>query len=337
MSSKPAGVRGRRFTSIPGFSDQAELPRIAKLRLGIREKKGTDKEHPRETDHFVLDVEESVAPEAASEVRERFVELYGERPQILTNVRLLSPNRDDAFSSSYEWWRSGKMFCHGNGVEAMRKIDGEWKEWAPAKPCANNGCGDFGSRKCGLQSRLRFMLPDVSIAGFFQVDTGSIYSAANVRNGLNLIEALTTQMFGEPRITAMPLILARAPQKIEWDGKLNEHFILHLTPQNFTMESLQKQIGAPAPLLTAGSPIIPDDEEDLPEEQIPASEHEEPPPFDQVLEDRIVTGFAMMEINEGTQTALRSRFPVQADLVKELERQYTEKQREKKAAKKGAA
>jgi hypothetical protein len=324
MTTRPAGQSRAQFKSIPGFSDQREMPRIAKLRLGIRDKKGTSSEHPRETDHFVLDVADSVAPDAATEIRERFVELYGERPQILTNVRAVSNDREAVFSSAYEWWRAGKLFCHGNGDAALRKIDGEWHEWTPAQPCANTGCPDFGSKKCGLQSRLRIMLPGVSIAGFFQIDTGSIYSAANIRNGLNMIDALTTQLFGEPRITAIPLILARAPQKIEFDGKLNEHFILHLTPQNYTYDSLRAIAESGNRLaLAAGTPAptIPDEEDDMPEEQVPEAEQHEEPPFDPNAEDEIVAAAPLLRWNDGTLAAKRAQFPVQSDLLAHVREQ----------------
>jgi hypothetical protein len=333
MSSRtPVGTARTRFRSIPGFSDQQELPRIAKLRLGIVDKSGT-KEHPRETDHFVLDVADSVGPAEGEKIATLFHDLYGQRPQVLTNVRLISPDRELAFSSAYEWWRAGKLGCHGNGEQALRKIDGEWKDWTATNPCANGGCPDFGAKKCGLISRLRFMLPDVTVAGFFQIDTGSVYSAANIRNGLNLIEALTTQMFGASQIHRIPLILARAPQKIEFDGKLNEHFILHLTPQNFTMDGLRQIAEGEASRgpkqIVAGTPVIEDEEEDMPEDHVPASEQLEPEPVDGELAEKIETGISMLSLNAGTVASLRARFPKQQALHEELQRMYRERQTKK--------
>jgi hypothetical protein len=316
----PVGSTRRRFTSIPGFSDQKEMPRIAKLRLGIRDKKGTDKEHPRETDHFVLDVEESVAPDAANEIRKRFSALFGERPQILTNVRLISADRDESFSSAYEWWRAGKMFCHGNGAEALRKNEGQWKEYGP---CANGGCPDYGPKKCSLISRLRFMLPEVSVSGYFQIDTGSVYSAANVRNGLNLVAALTQQLYGEPRIHAVPLTLSRVPQPIEFDGKLNTHFILHLQPQNFTLESLTKELSEGPRLLTAAIPAIPEDEEDLPAELIAESEQQEEEVFDPATEDFISAAIPLLKWNDGTIAAKRTQYRKQSDLREHVAAEVT--------------
>lgn len=324
----PLAIDRKQFRSIPGFSDQAEeMPRIAKLRLGIVDKSGA-KEHPKETDHFILDVADSVSPEAAQTIGERFHELYGPRPQRLTNVRLISADREVAFSSAYEWWRSGKLFCHGDGVDARRKLDGVWQEWTEQKhPCANAGCADFGNKKCGLVSRLRFMLPDVTVAGFFQIDTGSVYSAANIRNGLNLIEALTAQWLGEPAIHRVPLMLVRAPQKIEFGGKLNEHFIMHLTPQNFTLDEMKHLAESEKTLrqITAGDLL--EEEEDMPEEHVPASEHYEAEAVDPEVEAKIETGFALLRINAGTKASLRARFPKQTDLLEELRRQQREKDR----------
>lgn len=315
MSARsPIGAAKRRFSSIPGFSDQRELPRVAKLRLGVRVQNGT-KDHPRETDHFVLDVEESVAPEVAEEIRGRFVQLYGERAQILSNVVFISADREQAFSSGYEMWGNGKLRCHGNGDEALRKDGGEWKPWSP---CANTGCPDYQAKRCSMQSRLRFMLPDVTVLGYFQIDTGSIYSSANLRNGINLLEALTTQAFGAPRIHSIPLILARVPEKIEFDGKLNEHFILHLTPKNLTFTDLKELGPAPAPRLI----VAPATEDDMPVEQVPESEQLEITPVDEETRHRIDHACKLLGLNAGTRAALESQFPQASDLVVELERRW---------------
>lgn len=301
-----AGARTR-FTSIPNFSDQPSLPRIMKLRLGIKESKGTSKEHPKETDHFVLDIDDSVAPADAKEIKARFESLYGERPLVITGVRSLA-TEEETFSSDFEKWRSGKLWCHGNGVEASRKINGVWM---PLDICAHNGCPDYDPRE--FTSRLRFMLPEVSMSGYVQIDTGSIYSSANIRNGLNLARLHAVQLFGEPRISAIPLTLLRAPQGIEFDGKLNQHFIMHLRPENQTLGSL-KQLAASRPMLPAAGASIPDTEFDMPEDHIPASEQQEEDVFDPDLADFIDAAKPLLKWNAGTEEAKRAQFPRQADL-----------------------
>jgi len=332
----PLGAERRRFESIPGFSDQKSMPRVAKLRLGIRVNEPGKKEHPRETDHFVLDVEDHVPAEHAKAIREKFVELYGEHAQTISNVIFISPRREDAFTSGYEWWRASKLFCHGDGNEALRKIEGRWQEW---KPCANAGCPDFDTAKkqCAPQHRLRFMLPDVTMMGYFQIDTGSVYSAANIRDAFTLVESLTQAIFGAPQIHNIPFVLSRVPEDIEYQGALQKHYIVHLMPSVLSVEALKERLSR---RLGAAEPIpvdrqipameIPPTEEDLPVEQIPVSEQKEPEPFDKELEGRIEAGFAMLSINTGTQAALRSQFPRQADLVTELERQYKEAQARKR-------
>jgi hypothetical protein len=324
-SSRPAlGGDRKRFTSIPGFSDQPGLPRLGKLRLGIRERKG-DKEHPRETDHFVLDVAESVPPVMAKEIADKFRERYGERPQVIDNMIFLS-ERAESFSQSYEWWRAGKLGCSGNGDEAVRSVkvgngDDAAVERKPWQPCANSGnCPEWNSGKqCHFIARLRFMLPEISAAGYWQIDTGSIHGARNINACLNLLETLTTQIEGKPRIHSIPLILTRVPEKIEFAGKLNEHYILHLTPENITFDQL-KQLAAGQQKTLAAAPIdVIEPETDLPDELVPESEQQEPPRFDPEKEKRIVAGFAMLRINAGTQAAMRSQLPMQDDLLAELD------------------
>jgi hypothetical protein len=341
--ARPAlGGDRKRFTSIPGFSDQPGLPRLGKLRLGIRERKG-DKEHPRETDHFVLDVAESVPPAMAKEIAEKFVERYGNRPQVIDNMVFLS-ERAESFSQSYEWWRAGKLGCSGNGDEAIRSVtvssgDGTAVERRPWQPCANSGdCPEWNSGKqCHFIARLRFMLPEISAAGYWQIDTGSIHGARNINACLNLLETLTTQIEGKPRIHSIPLILTRVPEKIEFAGKLNEHYILHLTPENITFDQL-KQLAASQPkaLLNAAPLEVVEPEGDMPEEQVPESEQLETPAFDPEKEKRIVAGFAMLRINVGTQAAMRSQLPLQDDLIAELDRLWKELPSDEKKRRKAA-
>lgn len=272
-SSTPVGGARQQFRSIPGFSDRTELPRLGKLRLGVKAQKGTATEHPTETDHFVLDLSAAVPAKDAEAIVALFTSLYGATPQVIRNVRLVSNDVESTFSSAYEWWRAGKLACHGNGIEALRKIEGEWVDWTADHPCANAGCPDFGKKKCGLISRLRVMIPDVSVSGFFQVDTGSVYSSMNILNGINMAASLTAQALGEQRLMTMPFTLLRAPQPIEFEGRLNTHYIIHLQPMNLTMAGMEQRLSAAPQMLTAGTPLIPDEADDLPEELVPTSEH----------------------------------------------------------------
>jgi len=321
----PVGASRPRFTSIAGFSDQNSMPRVAKLRLGIVVAEAGKKDHPRETDHFVLDVEDSIPPKIAEEIRERFAERYGANPQIVDNVVFISPRRDDVLSTDYEVWKAGKLFCHGDGDKAQRKINGEWVAWLP---CANGGCPDFNRKE--FTTRLRFMLPDVTPMGYFQIDTGSIYGTANMRDALTLVETMTAALFGAPQIHNIPFVLSRVAEKVEFEGKLNTHYIIHLYPENLSVEALRTRLNRR--LAAAGEPVpesrqvaapmdIIEAEQDMPDELVPAGERQEPEQFDPNLEDEFTAAAEALKWNVGTVTAKRAQFPKQADLVADARRE----------------
>lgn len=267
--------RRRRFDSIPGLSDQPGLPRLGKFRLGIRETSGSG--YPIEVKHFIFDPEDSIGDEARADLCERFVERYGDQPQAVDNVVFVAANRFDAFSSSLEWWGAGKLLCHGDGQEAERLVK-ETGEWRPMDFCAQTGrCPEWASGKqCKMTARLRFMLPDITLAGYFQLDTSSKYSAANIRDGLNLLESLWGHIHG------IPVTLTRAPRTIEYAGRTATHYIVHLYAPNVTHAQAVATIGrpqlmlAPTAIAEAAPPPAPEPvtlpiaipENDVPEELV---------------------------------------------------------------------
>jgi hypothetical protein len=128
-------------------------------------------------------------------------------------------------------------------------------------------------------------------------------------------------------------MLVRAPRKIEYGGKLNTHYILHLTPKNFTLDSL-KAIAAPkaplAELPPARALEVLDVEGDLPEEQVPASERGEGEP-DPEIKQKIESGFAVLGYDQETRgtliTAYHGRWQ---DLLDELRARWAERTRDAK-------
>lgn len=323
MSARPPVTSKRkRFTSIPGFSDQPGLPRLGKIRLGVKKTTDRGKEYPTEVDYFVFDPDGAIEPLQRTAMINKFHETYGERPQVIPHIRFIAADREEAFSQSLEWWGKGKRLCHGNGDEAERlvKVDETYSEWQPWGDCANSGCPQWAKGDCSMTTRLRFLLPDISVAGYFQIDTGSKWSSANLRNCLNLLEAL----FG--RINGIPLTLARVPQKIEHEGKAQTHYILHLRAPNVTMDEMKELTSRSQFMLpSAEDQFLEPPDEDMPEDIIPASVQVAPEPVDLVLAERIATAFGVMGINEATEKMLRAQYPRQADLIAELERRWKAK------------
>jgi len=307
VSAKPPVISSkRRFTSIPGFTDQQSFPRLGKIRLGVMAKaSATSKEHPSEVDYFVFDPDQGITPDERQVLVERFNARYQARPQTIDNVIFFSSSREDIFSQDLEWWGSGKRLCHGDGVEAER-LNRQTGQWAPRTICANTGqCAEWNTGKqCQMITRLRFMLPEISVAGYFQIDTGSKYSSANLRDCINILEKVFN------RINGIPLTLARVPQQIEFEGKAMVHYIVHLRAPNVPIAAA-RQIAAERPLLALPAPdelIVEDEPDDLPQDLVPASEQSEPAAIDADVENDIEAGFALLGYSDGTRASLNAQY-----------------------------
>src|SRR5512136_631184 len=94
------------FTRIKDLSDRRRLPRLDKIRLGVKLKsKRTGKEYPCETPYFVC----------PSEVQK----VYGEKP---TELDIMLPINDPeaVFPQRYIWYGSAKgAKCMGDGEKAI--------------------------------------------------------------------------------------------------------------------------------------------------------------------------------------------------------------------------
>jgi hypothetical protein len=146
----------RKFTRIEGLSQVRRLPRLGKIRLGVRVKKSKpDKRcthdpksmcnfctYPRETPHFV------VPPEVEA--------VYGKEPTVL-DIMLPVDEPDVVFPQAYELYGSGRgLICTGNGKTALR-YDEKSKELNPVE-CT---CEYYERGLCSERGHLSVMLPKV--------------------------------------------------------------------------------------------------------------------------------------------------------------------------------
>jgi len=241
----PAPQR-RRFSTIPGVSDRPGLPRLGKVRLGIRQ---GGNGYPVEVKHFVFDPSPELPEEMRAELLEQCLYIYGELPMEIRDVMFVDVARWETFSEGYEWWGGGRMLCHGDGTEAER-MDKETGIWSPRPECVNsNRCLEWNSgKKCSRIARLRFLLPAIDLRGYWQIDTGSVSSASNLRDGLNMLRALHGG-----RIDGVPVTLLRAPKAIPYEGKTKVHHLVYLYPQTRVHRQELVSLFRPMRLLEAAS------------------------------------------------------------------------------------
>jgi hypothetical protein len=206
-----------RFASVKGLSEKRRLPRLGKIRLGIKKKSvKSGKEYPSEVSYFVC------PPEV-----ER---VYGAEPKEL-DVMFPVNDQEAIFPQAYKYYGSSKgLKCIGNGEEAQyRNDDGSWVD----KKCP---CELYDQNKCQIRGHLQCILPKVSVGGVYQIDTGSFNSIQDVNSGLAYIQAMVG------RFSMIPCKLKRLPRETHGSGKKETHYTLnlHLDADINSIEGLRK-------------------------------------------------------------------------------------------------
>lgn len=200
---------------VVGLTDRPRLPRLGKIRLGIKKLSQRGAEYPSAVDYFVV-------PEVVQRV-------YGEKPRELDVV---FPSDEIGRVAGVAWKQytstRGKV-CTSDGEHAIRLVDIEklpqrpaqedfdkaianaeskkvdWREIdCPAKDCV------FAKRNlCKPVMNLMVMLPTVPGVGVYQLDTGSINSILDVRGGIELVMKLSGG-----RLAGIPLKLRIEPMEV---------------------------------------------------------------------------------------------------------------------------
>lgn len=195
----------QKFTRIEGLSSIRRLPRLGKIRLGIKKvSEKTGKEYPSETDYFVC----------PAEVRK----YYGDEPKEL-NITFPMNDPEVIFPQCYKWYGSSKgLKCRGDGVNALRLNEetGEMEE----QKCP---CELLESGKCKQRASLVFMMSDVAIRGVYQIDLSSYHSIVDINSGIDYARALLNE-----QIAFVPFKLKRVPKETHNEGKKQIHYTLQL-------------------------------------------------------------------------------------------------------------
>jgi len=212
------------FTQVKGISDRRRLPRLGKIRLGVKViHKTSGKEYPRETPHFVVPLE--------------VAKIYGDTP---TSLDVMFPMNDVGACFPQMYCAFGKtkgMKCVGDGENAMRY--NEEKKAMEPRDCP---CEKLEKKECSLRAFLRVILPKVNMGGIYQIDMSSINSITDINSGIDYVRALMMEALGVDRFALIPLTLERKPIETHHDGKKQTHYTLRLYP-NITIDQLNKLKG----------------------------------------------------------------------------------------------
>lgn len=234
------------MTPIAGLTEQKRLPRLGKIRLGIKKiSNRTGHEYPVATNYFVC------PPEVQA--------LYGEKPKRLDVIIPLED--DEIWASQYyrQYSMTRGLVCKGDGINCRRMVDADTGTlagrdtklitWTEGLECPGKDCPDYKGKACQEVMNLQFLLPKVPGLGIWQIDTGSIHSIMNINNCATMIRAMTG------RVSWIPLSLTLEPTEVNNpdDGKKKTVYCMHLryerSAESLLMDSekprLQLLIAAP--------------------------------------------------------------------------------------------
>lgn len=201
-----------RFTRLKhqGVSDERRLPRLGKIRLGIKKKsQRSGNEYPAEVDYFV------VPPEVAK--------VYGDKPKML-DVMVPLEDVEVVMPVALKYYKAAGLFCIGDGENAARRDEktGQMQEIECPCPFLDQ------PGKCRRMAVINVILPKVNMGGVYQIVTGSWNSIVDFQSGMDYVRG----MLG--RCSFVPLKLERVPTDVthtDAKGKTSKqtHYTLRLT------------------------------------------------------------------------------------------------------------
>ncbi|MDD5061765.1 MAG: hypothetical protein PHN44_05740 [Candidatus Marinimicrobia bacterium] len=272
---------------IVGLSETRRLPRLGKIRMGIKvkgmTKEGKEFERPQKTDYFVC-------PEIVQKV-------YGEKPRSLDVI--IPVEDEEKFAPQFYkcYSASHGLVCKGNGDMATRSIDTLTGDMANHNTkevefhdmvCPGRQCPDYGPRRCKEVMNLQFLLYKIPGLGVWQIDTSSVNSIININSCIDYIRSI----FG--RIAMIPLQLTIEPKEVQnpENAKRQTVYVLNLrtdmtllemtanTRQFQNLIGMGKRISMPEPAAENDDELAVDREGEP-----PLSEEPDPP---EMTESRLV-------------------------------------------------
>ena len=230
--------------AIKGISEIRRLPRLGKIRLGIKKSKQGPKglvEYPTEVDYFILD------PQTPSELenqklKDEFAKRYGEQPK---QIPIMLPIGDTnvVFPQFYKRYDKSQLVrCKGDGVEAVctskefavgLDITGENEQGLPKVKCLGTNCPYYQKKWCNEVATLQVLLPEMPGAGVWQITTGSFHSIVNLNSCLDYVRVMAG------RFHMIPLKIERRPQVVGQGTEARTHYILHIN-MAISLAELQK-------------------------------------------------------------------------------------------------
>jgi hypothetical protein len=225
---------------IKNLTERRVLPRLGKIKLGVKVNEPGKKEYSKATDYFVC------PPEVKA--------LYGEQPKVLP-IMFPVDDPEQFFPQFNKMYRAAGLWCKGDGETAQRFNAAGALESRPC-PCEYLDPTDGSDPQCFPTASLAFCLPAVQGVGVYQIVTRNRTSIV----GLNSAFDLFRKMFGGLR--GIPFQLVLEPQTTErFDPKLRKMVkttlhCLRLATDRTLLEVIEwrRGLGAPVDMLMLPEP-----------------------------------------------------------------------------------
>ena len=236
--------------AIKGVSEIVRLPRLGKIRLGVKKEADSGAEYPSPTDYFVCPDE--------------VIKVFGDKPK---DLRIMFPTEDESqWAAQYLkcYSASRGLICRGDGETAVARVDVLTGEIVTREAvetelreisCAPSTCAYYRRKQCRRVMNLQFLLPDCPGFGVYQLDTSSYHSIVNINSGIDFIQGICQ------RISMIPLSLKLVEREVQPDGKRKTVHVLRLTAP-YSLVEIQKYAQVPpgqALLLPSPDSEAPDD------------------------------------------------------------------------------
>ncbi len=256
---------------IKGVSEVVRLPRLGKIRLGIKKESSSGSPYPSPTDYFVC-------PE---EVRR----VYGDRPK---ELKVMFPTEDEGqWASQYLKCYSATrgLICRGDGEQAIARVDLDTGEIATSGAgqtelreitCDPETCARYQRGQCRRVMNLQFLLPDCPGFGVYQLDTSSFYSIVNINSMVKLIRGICQ------RISMILLSLRLVELQVQPQGNKKTVHVLSLAAP-YSLAEIQKYAQSPPGQLLLPPPDSEAPDDLFPDEVLGQEDAEDIPAIDEEL------------------------------------------------------
>jgi len=227
------------------------IPEAGRIRLGVKNGKAMKS---IDTLRFTSTSETDIR---------KLAELYGGTPKPWNDPKANPPNQwevittsnavpvfliPDGITSWYELWAGGGCVRRCDGIDAqIPQTVGPDDVDIVTTNCI---CAASGTMECRPYTRLRVLLPDVSLRGVWRIETKGWNAAQEMPAMVDIIEALSAD-----RMLPAQLSIERRTQATP--GRRKRNFVVPRLELMVSARELQTGIGGPSPIAAIEAPSMP--------------------------------------------------------------------------------